>query len=92
MHRDPGLSIDLVEAATLEAAEEHRDRLSIFLDLPALTLAGRSASNDTTVSAAAPTRRKVHNRTSRPRFLSRRKTGQVIAFRQVTGSEIIARS
>src|ERR671916_494949 len=26
MHRDPGLSIDLVEAATLEAAEEHRDR------------------------------------------------------------------
>ena len=92
MHRDPGLSVDLVEAATLEAAEEHCDRLSTFLDLPALTLSGRSASGDMAVSAAAPKRRKMHNRASRPRFLSRRKTGQVIAFRQIAGSEIIARS
>ena len=92
MHRDPGLSIDLVEAATLEAAEEHRDRLATFLDLPALTLAGRSASGDTVTSAAAPVRRKVHNRAPRPRFLSRRKTGTVIAFGPIPGREIIARN
>lgn len=93
MHRDPGLSIDLADAATLEAAEEHRDRIAEFLNLPALTLAGRSASGDTVVSRAAPTRRrKVHNRFPRPRFLSRRKAGTVIPFQPITGREIIARS
>lgn len=93
MHRDPGLSVDLAEAASLEAAEDHRDRLAEFLDLPTLTLAGRSASGDTIVSAAAPARRrKVHNGVRRPRFLSRRKSGNVIAFGPIAGREIIARS
>lgn len=96
MHRDPGLSIDLAEASSLEAAEEYGERLAEFLDLPMLTLAGRGPSGDTIVAGPAPApRRNQPARLGdhrRPRFLTRRKTGEVVSIRKVEGSEIIARS
>ena len=93
LHRDRGLSVDLAEADTLDAAEQYRDRLADFLDLPALTLAGRSASGDTIVSGAAPLqRRKAALRPRRPRFLARRKGAAVVTIRKIDGREIIARS
>lgn len=96
MHSDPGLSIDLAEATSLEDAEDHCDRLAAFLDLPRLTLAGRSASGDTIMSGAAPVQRRNQpvrlGKHRRPRFLTRRRTGNVVAIRKVEGSELIART
>ena len=34
MHRDPGLSLDVEEFESLATAEDYRDRLADFLDLP----------------------------------------------------------
>ena len=96
MHRDPGLSIDLAEAASLADAEDHCDRLAAFLDLPRLTLAGRSASGETIMSGIASHQRRNEpvrlGKHRRPRFLTRRRTGSVVSFRKVEGSELIARS
>src|SRR5688500_309835 len=57
LHRDPGLSIDLVQLQSMEAADEYCDRIASILDLPPLSLAGRSASGDTIVSGASAPRR-----------------------------------
>jgi hypothetical protein len=74
-------------------AQRRLRALFVAADLPPLMLAGRSASGDTIVSRASPTRlRKPSARPRRPRFLSRRKTGDVIELRRVAGSEIIART
>jgi hypothetical protein len=92
MHRDPGLSVDLTEMEDFDAAEEYRDRLADFLDLPPLMLAGTPCDADekTGETPAVPRRNPVRAR--RPRFLTRRKTGRVIGFRKLEGREIIARS
>ena len=92
LHRDPGLSVDLVEIGALQAAEEYVDRIASLLDLPQLTLAGRSASGETIVSGAAAGRRRVRGTAPRrPRFLARRRKGEVIPFR-TRGDEVAARS
>jgi hypothetical protein len=92
LHRDPGLSLDLERIDCFEAAEEYRDQLASFLDLPPLTMAGAGASTESaaaTAESVVPRRRT--GRSSRPRFLIRRNTGQPIAIRKVDGHEIIAR-
>lgn len=83
LHHDPGLSIDLVLLGSLEAAEEYRDRIASLLRLEPLTLAGRSASGDTIVSGTASGPRRVRaTAPRRPRFLARRRKGEVISIRK----------
>jgi hypothetical protein len=75
MHRDAGLSIDVEEFATLETAEEYRDRLASFLDLPQVTMAGSPAAAEPGEAAAPQERRARTHRARRPRFLMRRRAG-----------------
>jgi hypothetical protein len=92
LHREPGLSLDLERIDSFEAAEEYRDQLASFLDLPPLTMAGLGPSLETPAEAAesvVPRRRT--GRSSRPRFLIRRAPGQPIEIRRIDGREIIAR-
>ena len=91
-HREPGLSLDLERIDSFEAAEEYRDQLASFLDLPPLTMAGPGAAIDTpaeTAESVVPRRRT--GRSSRPRFLIRRTASQPIEIRKIDGREIIAR-
>jgi hypothetical protein len=92
MHREAGLSIDLVEFAELEAAEEYCDRLADFLDLPALTMAGIATSVKAEPKVSKLAERRATAKGRRARFLTRRKMGEVIAFPKVEGREIIARN
>ena len=93
LHRDPGLSIDLVQLQTLDAAEEYCDRIASMLDLPTLTLAGRSATGDTIVAGGASTPRRVRaTAPRRPRFLTRRRGGEVISFNNARRAEVAALS
>jgi hypothetical protein len=81
LHDDPGLSVDLVQLDSLEAAEEYSDRIASLLHLEPMFLAGRSAAGDTIVSGAAPEKRRARaTAPRRPRFLVRRETGNVVAF------------
>jgi hypothetical protein len=92
VHREPSLCVDLVEYAAFEDAEDHRDRLSDYLDLPPLMLAGRRAfASKATEEAAPAARRAKPARTLRPRFLLRRRTGSSVAGRKIEGRELIAR-
>jgi hypothetical protein len=98
VHRDAALSVDVEEFAAFETAEEYRDRLATFLDLPPLTLAGAPASaedaDDEAEAApvASPSRRRNSaHRSRRPRFLTRRRAGEVVKLRKIEGREIIAR-
>ena len=87
------MSIDLVEFAELDAAEEYCDRLADFLDLPALTIAAciaSSAKAEPKVSKLAERRATAKGR--RARFLVPSKMGDVIAFPKIEGSETVARS
>ena len=90
MHRDPGLTLDLAEFDTLAAAEEYRDGLAASLGLATLTLAGRATGPVVVPAATLNQRRK--RRAHRPRFLYRRKTGDVVALPTFAEREIIARS
>jgi hypothetical protein len=92
VHRDPGLSIDLVEFPECVDAEEYRDRLAGYLDLPSLTLGGGSVWNEAMGGALSIARRHKMVRARKPRFLARRQTGNVIPFPAVRGREIIARN
>lgn len=91
MHDDAGLSIDLAEMPDLEQAEEYRDRLAGFLDLPAVTMGGvrPSASPNTTVLNGGRTGLMKRRRA---RFLTRRQTGNVVELRKFEGGELIARN
>ena len=91
-HRDPGLSVDLVTIASFDEAEEYRDRLADALDLPVLMLAGGVCGKGAEAGSAAAVRRTRALRARRPRFLARRRKGEVIAIRKVEGREIIARA
>lgn len=92
LHRDPGLSIDLKRIENFEAAEEYRDQLASFLDLPPLMMAGAgAAAGKSADETATPSRRRRFGRSLRPRFLTRRSAGEPIAVRKLEGREIIAR-
>jgi hypothetical protein len=92
MHRDPGLSVDLTRMESFEAAEAYRDRLSDFLDLPPLMMAGNGAAAEKVAERAAPKGRRTRPvRGRRPRFLARRQAGAPVSVRRITGREIIAR-
>lgn len=88
-HREPGLSIDIADMAAFDDAEDYRDRLAMFLDLPTLMLAGGGAAEGR--SAKPAVRRTKTNSARRPRFLSRRKGGDVVSIRKIEGRELIAR-
>jgi len=92
VHRDPGLSVDLTEMENFEAAAAYCDRLADFLDLPPMLMAGMTPAADAAAESAPAARRKAAIRARRPRFLTRRKTGQVIEFRKLERREIIART
>jgi hypothetical protein len=91
MHRDAGLSIDVEEFATLETAEEYRDRLAGFLDLPPMTVAGAPAA-ETGGEVVPQPRRSRPGRGRRPRFLTRRRPGSSEPRGKIEGREIIARN
>jgi hypothetical protein len=93
VHRDAALSVDIEEFRTFETAEEFRDRLATFLDLPSLMLAGNPGPTaEPTKAAASAGRRDAALRAGRPRFLTRRRGGTGLAIRKVEGREIIARN
>ena len=89
LHRDAALSVDVEEFDTFETAEEYRDRLAIFLDLPPLTLAGAPLATEPAHKPRSR-RRNTVLRMRRPRFLMRRRTGGAMAIRKVEGRELIA--
>ena len=89
MHRDADLSLDVEEFESFETAEEYRDRLAGFLDLPSVIAAGTPALEDAPSAAAARRSRTVKAR--RPRFLTRRHSGNAVKINKVEGREIIAR-
>lgn len=90
MHRDVGLSLDVEAFDSAATAEEYRDRLANFLDLPHVIV---SASPDAERGGnEAPRERRVRSaRTRRPRFLTKRHAGGAVTIRKVEGREIIAR-
>ena len=91
VHRDAALSVDIEEFHTLDTAEEYRDRLADFLDLPPLSLAGGSQPSEAIGRGPrSPRRRSGVLRARRPRFLARRRSGAV-TLEKVEGREIIAR-
>ena len=60
MHRDAGLSLDVEEFESFATAEEYRDRLAGFLDLPSVIAAGTPSREDTLSTATPGTRREPH--------------------------------
>jgi len=93
MHRDAGLSLDVEEFKSLATAEEYRDRLAGFLDLPPVTAAGTPSTDEEGVATGpARARRGRIVRVRRPRFLARRHAGSSGPTRKVEGREIIARN
>lgn len=92
LHRDAALSVDVEEFNTLDTAEEYRDRLADFLELPPLSLAGGPHTPEATEAPGLPPRRRNKAfRARRPRFLARRRTG-TLKIEKVDGREIIARN
>ena len=92
IHRQDALCVDLVSFADFAEAEDHRDRLADFLKLPPLTLAGRAAFPAERAAVRGPKPRRAKPAGGRrPRFLTRRRGGDVIAIRKVEGHELIAR-
>jgi len=91
MHRDVGLSLDVESFDSAATAEEYRDRLAGFLDLPPVIV---SATPDVERDAHdMPRERRVRPaRVRRPRFLARRHAGGKITIRRIEGREIIART
>jgi hypothetical protein len=92
MHREVGLSLDVEAFDNFATAEEYRDRLAGFLDLPPVTAAGTPSQEDTIASVPSQARRGHAVRARRPRFLARRRAGEVSAIRKIDGREIIARN
>jgi len=92
MHRDAGLSLDVEAFETLATADEYRERLADFLDLPSVVAAGAPASDRPVASLTPGARRRRSFRARRPRFLTRRQAGGVVAIQKVEGREIIARN
>jgi hypothetical protein len=91
MHRDPGLSLDVEEFESFETAEEYRDRLAGFLDLPSVIAAGAPSREDVLTTATPGTRRSRTVKARRPRFLARRHSGGAVTIDRIEGREIIAR-
>jgi hypothetical protein len=93
MHREAGLSLDVEEFENLAAAEDYRDRLAGFLNLPPVIAAGTPPNKDEGI-AKGPARKRRSRAISvrRPRFLMRRRSGGSVDLRKVEGREIIARN
>jgi hypothetical protein len=91
MHGDAGLSLDVEAFDSFAAAEDYRDRLARFLDLPTVMVAASDPA-DIEAGAETPHERRVRPaRSRRPRFLARRGAGSAVSVRKVEGREIIAR-
>jgi hypothetical protein len=89
MHRDVALSLDVEAFDSVATAEEYRDRLADFLDLPQVIV---SATPDVERGNEAPRERRARSvRTRRPRFLTRRHSGGEVTIRKIEGREMIAR-
>jgi hypothetical protein len=91
MHRDADLSLDVEEFESFETAEEYRDRLAGFLDLPSVIAAGAPALEEALSTATPGARRSRTVKARRPRFLTRRHSGDAVKINKVEGREIIAR-
>lgn len=99
VHREAGLSLDVLEAASPGMAIELRDRLAWALRLPALfvdadgEVFGASRRLGRIVAGIPGPRRGGRAAMARrPRFLKRRTTGQPLEAPPITGREIIART
>jgi hypothetical protein len=93
LHDESGLSVDVEAFSSFETAEEYRDRLATFLDLPQLTLAGAPADKAKVDREAASFQaRHPSLRKRRARFLTRRQSGTPLSLRKIEGCEIIARN
>jgi hypothetical protein len=91
MHRDAGLSLDVEEFESFATAEEYRERLAEFLDLPSVVAAGTPSAEHEVAEGSPRTRRTRAVKARRPRFLARRQSGSPIAIEKIEGREIIAR-
>ena len=92
MHRDAGLSLDVEAFDNLATAEEYRDRLAGFLDLPPMIVAGAPAGERGVIEAPQHRRTRT-TRSRRPRFLARRRSAKAAtAIARIEGREIIARN
>jgi hypothetical protein len=89
LHRDAGLSIDVEQFKTLETAEEYRDRLAGFLNLPPMVMSGAPAPRSSDDARPQPRRAAIRRR---PRFLVRRRPGAASPLGRIDGREIIARN
>lgn len=99
IHRDPGLTMDVLDAPNPGMAIELRDRLARALSLPAFFVDadgeafGRSRKLGRIVTGIpAPRRGGRPALARRPRFLKRRATGRPPESPPITGREIIART
>lgn len=99
IHREPGLTLDVLEASSLEMAVGLRDRLARALSLPALfvdadgVIFGSSRRFGRIVTGTPGPRRGGRPAlVRRPRFLTRRVLGRQPEAPPITGDEIIART
>jgi hypothetical protein len=91
MHRDVGLSLDVESFDDTATAEEYRDRLAGFLDLPPIIVSATPDAERSEESGPCERRNRTARR-RRPRFLLRRRTGGPVTLRKIEGREIIARN
>lgn len=99
VHRDPGLSLDVIEAPSASVAIELRDRLARSLRLPAMfvdadgVVFGATRRMGRIVAGQPGPRRGGRPALARrPRFLKRRAIGEASDAQPVAGREIIART
>jgi hypothetical protein len=93
MHRDAGLSLDVEEFESFATAEDYRDRLAGFLNLPPVIAAGTPSNDEEEIATAQPRVRRGRSiRFRRPRFLARRSPGERAPRSKIEGREIIARN
>ena len=96
LHRESGLTFDVLETSTLQDAEERCDALADFLDLPTMVMGGLGPAGEEPARLprlTQPTERRTRlARSRRPRFLTRRRKGEPNGAHKLEGEEIIARS
>lgn len=99
LHREAGLSLDVIEAATPGMAIQVRDRLARALSLPALfvdadgaVFGARRRVGQIVAGIPGPRRGGRPVMARRPRFLKRRAAGQPLEAPPIIGREIIART
>ncbi|SEP65229.1 hypothetical protein SAMN05216548_101187 [Faunimonas pinastri] len=95
VHRDPGLTVDVLATDDADEAVERCERLARALALPALGADGTAETSVRRIGrviATAPEARRPSGMARRPRFLARRRTGDAAArFERIEPTDILDR-